>query len=358
MDIWVLSLIVITGIRHYIGSDFPSYVSIFNTYSSSGFMAALKDGFEPTISFIVPVLSTVGGTYQLMFLLYSCIIIGGYYYGCRFFVKNNKYILVLALLLYLTYNSTGGFWWGMNGIRQAAAMSIVFFFSKYLVEDKKIAFLFGIIIATLFHYSALVFFPVIFFYKKIFKMKTAVILLIIASIFTITGISREIVLSILSVGLSIIGKYEEALVLITAGDKSFSYMSLVYMVMYIFSMYECKALNSKYYLFIYNLSTVYIIMRVLTSFSLGGPSIQYILHRFEVFYLPFFLVHSAYGLYEFAKSTKPFWMGWVIVTICILILSYLSIINIAKIGGDTAYPLTPEYPGQNIEYDFNINLLE
>ena len=51
-------------------------------------------------------------------------------------------------------------------------------------------------------------------------------------------------------------------------------------------------------------------------------------------------------------------MGWVTVTLFIIMLSYLSIINIAKIGGDSSYPLPPDYPGQNIEYDANFNLIE
>ena len=70
------------------------------------------------------------------------------------------------------------------------------------------------------------------------------------------------------------------------------------------------------------------------------------------------MIYSAYGLYIFASKIKPFWMGLVTVTLFIIMLSYLSIINIAKIGGDSSYPLPPDYPGQNIEYDANFNLIE
>ena len=274
------------------------------------------------------------------------------------YIGNNCYILILSVLLYVTYNSTGGFWWGMNAMRQAAAMSISLAASKYLLSNESVKFIIGIFIAFMFHYSALVFLPALYLSNIHIRRSMALWLVSIASITTISGLSKDIVLNVLTFFLGIIGKYEGALALISNGDKSFSYMSLIYVAMYLFSWYECKHNNRRDFKIIYNLSTVFIIMRVLTSFSLGGPSIQYILHRFEVYYLAFFLIYSAYGFYIFASKIKPFWMGWGIVTIFVIIMSYLSIINIAKIGGDSSYPLPPEYPGQNIEYESNFNLIE
>lgn len=354
----VTLLIFISGLRYYIGTDYPTYVMFFNEYSAGAIFAAMNDGLEPAISIIISFLGLLGGTFQLMFLLYSFIIIGGYYYGCRIFIGNNCYILILSVLLYVTYNSTGGFWWGMNAIRQAAAMSIALISAKYLISDENVKFIFGIFIAAMFHYSALVFLPALYLRKVHVERRTALWLVAISVVLTISGLSKNIVLNILAFSLGIIGKYESALALISSGDKSFSYMSLVYVAMYLFSLYECKNNDRSYFKIIYNLSIVFIIIRVLTSFSLGGPSIQYILHRFEVYYLPFFLIYSAYGLYIFASKIKPFWMGWATVTLFIIMLSYLSIINIAKIGGDTSYPLPSQYPGENIDYDANFNLIE
>lgn len=105
---------------------------------------------------------------------------------------------------------------------------------------------------------------------------------------TYIGLSKTFVMYGIEIMTSVIGKYEAAVLLVTAGGKSFSYMSFVYVFMYLFSFYMVKQGKDNYKI-IFNLSTVFIIMRVLTSFSLGGPSIQYILHRFEVYYLPFSL---------------------------------------------------------------------
>lgn len=357
---YLLFVILVSGFRDNIGTDFGAYQDFFTMYGSHEFFYAMEANaqLEPAIAFLIPLLERLGGAYQSFFILYAIITFVGFYYGAKNFFRGNYLGILLVLLLYITYNSTGGFWWGMNGVRQAAAMSIVFGFSSclYMGEQKK--FILAVCVASLFHYSSLVFLPAYFFCQISFRKKWVLFAVIFSSVLTLSGLSKDIVLGILSFGLGILGRYEGALLLITEGGKAFSYMSFIYMAMYLFAFYTVKDITGRREQTFFNMATVFIVMRILTSFSLGGESIQYILHRFEVYYLPFFFVFFTEALTLTARRFKPEICGWILVSFFIAAMSFLNVINIARVGGIRDYPLEPSDMVINVEYQPNFKLFE
>lgn len=356
--IYLTVIIIVCGLRNYIGTDFPTYVMFYERYAHAEFLGAMDEGMEPAFALLVYILGLLGGKYQLLFFVYSAITILGMYYGFKKWLEKDGLAVFLAMLLYITYNSTGGFWWGMNVIRQAAAMSVAFAFSECLMHQEKKKFLIVVCIASLFHYSALVFLPAVFLLEKEIAKKRIIYFLIGAIFLTLSGVSKIIVLELLNISLGIIGKYEEAMLLITDGGKGFSYMSLIYVLMFIGSILINKESLEPRQKVIWNLSFVYIIMRVLTSFSLGGPSIQFILHRFEVYYMPFFLLAVSEALMVMMERIKPKVMSRLVVAFFLIIMSSLEIITIAKWGGYADYPLEPNYPPDIVEYEINTDLCE
>ena len=357
---YLIFVILVSGFRDNIGTDFGTYQEFFTMYGSHEFFYAMDANaqLEPAIAFLIPFLERLGGAYQSFFMVYAIITFLGFYYGAKNFFRGNYLGILLVLLLYITYNSTGGFWWGMNGVRQAAAMSIVFGFSSclYMGEQKK--FILAVCVASLFHYSSLVFLPAYFFCQISFRKKWVLFAVIFSSVLTLSGLSKDIVLGILSFGLGILGRYEGALLLITEGGKSFSYMSFIYMAMYLFAFYTVKDITGRREQTFFNMATVFIVMRILTSFSLGGESIQYILHRFEVYYLPFFFVFFTEALTLTARRFKPEICGWILVSFFIAAMSFLNVINIARVGGIRDYPLEPSDMVINVEYQPNFKLFE
>lgn len=357
---YLLFVILVSGFRDNIGTDFGAYQEFFTLYGSHEFFYAMEANaqLEPAIAFLIPFLERLGGAYQSFFMVYAIITFLGFYYGAKNFFRGNYLGILLVLLLYITYNSTGGFWWGMNGVRQAAAMSIVFAFSSCLYRGEKKKFILAVCLASLFHYSSLVFLPAYFFCQISFRKKWVLFAVIFSSVLTLSGLSKDIVLGILSFGLGILGRYEGALLLITEGGKSFSYMSFIYMAMYLFAFYTVKDITGRREQTFFNMATVFIVMRILTSFSLGGESIQYILHRFEVYYLPFFFVFFTEALTLTARRFKPEICGWILVSFFIAAMSFLNVINIARVGGIRDYPLEPSDMVINVEYQPNFKLFE
>jgi len=357
---YLLFVILVSGLRDSIGTDFGAYQDFFDMYGRYDFFYAMEDNaqLEPAISFLIPLLERLGGTSQSFFMLYAIITFGGFYYGAKNCFRGNYMGILLVLLLYVTYNSTGGFWWSMNGVRQAAAMGVLFAFSSYLYTGEKKKFLLAVGVASLFHYSAVVFLPAFFFLRFHFSRKWVLFAVSFSLALTLSGLSKNLVLGVLSFGLGIVGRYEGALLLITEGSKSFSYMSFVYVAMYLFAFYIVKDVVGQRERVIFNLATVFILMRILTSFSLGGPSIQNILHRFEVYYLPFFFLFVAEALVLMVRRFKPAFSGWILVSLFISLMAFLNVINIARVGGVSDYPLEPSEFETNVEYQPNFNLIE
>jgi len=357
---YLIFVILVSGFRDNIGTDFGAYQEFFTLYGSHEFFYAMDANaqLEPAIAFLIPLLERLGGTSQSFFMLYAIITLVGFYYGARNFFRGNHLGILLVLLLYITYNSTGGFWWGMNGVRQAAAMSIVFAFSSCLYRGEKKKFILAVCLASLFHYSSLVFLPAFFLCQINFRKKWVLVLLGLSVALMLTDLSKDMVLGVLSFGLEILGRYEGALLLITEGSKSFSYMSFIYVAMYLFAFYTVRDITGRREQTFFNMATVFIVMRILTSFSLGGESIQYILHRFEVYYLPFFFVFFTEALTLTARRFKPEICGWILVSFFIAAMSFLNVINIARVGGIRDYPLEPSDMVINVEYQPNFKLVE
>ena len=357
---YLIFVILVSGFRDNIGTDFGAYQEFFTLYGSHEFFYAMDANaqLEPAIAFLIPFLERLGGAYQSFFMVYAIITFLGFYYGAKNFFRGNYLGILLVLLLYITYNSTGGFWWGMNGVRQAAAMSIVFAFSSCLYRGEKKKFILAVCLASLFHYSSLVFLPAFFLCQINFRKKWVLVLLGLSVALMLTGLSKDMVLGVLSFGLEILGRYEGALLLITEGSKSFSYMSFIYVAMYLFAFYTVRDITGRREQTFFNMATVFIVMRILTSFSLGGESIQYILHRFEVYYLPFFFVFFTEALTLTARRFKPEICGWILVSFFIAAMSLLNVINIARVGGIRDYPLEPSDMVINVEYQPNFKLVE
>lgn len=87
----------------------------------------------------------------------------------------------LSLTLYIALDFYA---FNFAGLRQGIAIAIIFFSYKYIIENKILKFIFCIILATLFHTSAIVFLPIYFIRKiKITKLKIVFFAIIAILIF-------------------------------------------------------------------------------------------------------------------------------------------------------------------------------
>ena len=250
-------------------------------------------------------------------------------------------------VLWFFYPTNGGHWWDMNAIRQAAAISIMFWGMKYLAQDKTAKFLCVMILALSFHFSSIIIGFMYWLNKKKIPFYIVCILLVVGFLFNALGLTASIVMSVLGIAIDFVGKYESALTFIDSGTMSFSIMALMLTFIY----YIVNIIIKKDVLpIVYNGAAIYILLRVYMSFGIEGSILAFVVHRFETYFLFFYLLMIAMAMRKlllFKKCNKMLRIVMDGVMLGFCILGLLSIYN---------YNVNGTLGLDNINYEFNFEL--
>ena len=157
--IWgaLLLPVILASLRYMVGTDYGTYISLFSKLRLLSFSEYFSDMSvtEPGLFLLSKLSDLVTGDHMAMFAISSVLSVGFFYLGLRRYgVKHPTlvYFLYLCVLFPMT----------LNLVRQGIAISICFYaFSFILVKDFR-SYFFWVLIASLFHISALLMIPVYF----------------------------------------------------------------------------------------------------------------------------------------------------------------------------------------------------
>lgn len=147
----IFLLLYIAGLRDInIGADTSNYRDIFNNSAES-----IEIGYRVVSEFM----KYLGGSYNLFLFLF---------FASSFFLKLYafKKVSLYPLLSICIYSSFWFLVYDMNGIRQGIALGFIALSYYFLITNKNKYFYLSLSGGILFHYSALIFLPIIFFIKK------------------------------------------------------------------------------------------------------------------------------------------------------------------------------------------------
>lgn len=175
----IINIIILTlfaGLRAFsVGTDVLYYMVPSFQYASlyANFNEYWKVyHFEPLYAFLSYKISIFSGQNSTLFLtILACIIIVFIF----MYLKNERKYIDINFAFYL-------FLWGffnisLNYTRQLIALSISIYSLTYLLKNKEVKFTIGIIIASLFHYSALLLLILLLFKKAdTFKKNSLIVL--------------------------------------------------------------------------------------------------------------------------------------------------------------------------------------
>lgn len=169
-----LQCIVISAIRYRVGYDYSMYAIAFFKMVIKGFSSL--EYFDWEIGYIL--LNKVVGMFTAqpgaIMVVTSVLSMAGPAYLIARYSKNVYLSVFLYVNLYLFYLD-------MNFIRQAIAMSIICFAYGFLRDKKFWRFLLLVIIASLFHFSALYMIPV--YFVCLFRINSRSMLLYLFGLF-------------------------------------------------------------------------------------------------------------------------------------------------------------------------------
>lgn len=169
-----LSMTLVAGLRYYVGTDYNAYKFMYNNSPN-----ILIDNETSEVGFLLlcKLLNKITSDAQIMFLLTSIII-----YTCIVItLKRKSKIFELSMYLFITSYM---YYSSMNILRQWIASSIIFLGIDYLINRDWKRYFLIVIIASLFHTSAVIMIFVYFIINhKFISKKTLLMILIFMVIF-------------------------------------------------------------------------------------------------------------------------------------------------------------------------------
>lgn len=189
-------LTIISAIRSYqVGIDTEQFVNAFKYINRISFENAFDVRYEVGFVIFCRIIGLLSQNSQIFIIFTSIIIIPiiGY-----FIYRNSKNVL-MSSFLFVTLNQYAMY---MNASRQAIAIAIILIGYEFLKKDKNIKFIICVVLATLFHQTALVMLVLIPIKKMKYSNKSYIITLVLGVI------SFLIADKIFDLGVSIFKTYE------------------------------------------------------------------------------------------------------------------------------------------------------
>ncbi|MCP8617523.1 EpsG family protein [Salirhabdus salicampi] len=168
----VLWLVLISGLRWQVGTDYWQYSLNYQRYTYQFFNDLLTYS-EPGIKFIAWFSEVFYDDYATMFFISSLITIG------LFVITISKYsnMYTFSMLLFIFI----GVWHGsFNGVKQYLACAILLAGHRHIISKSFVKYLLIVLLAGTFHYSALGMIILYFVPSKILKIRHIILLMFVS----------------------------------------------------------------------------------------------------------------------------------------------------------------------------------
>ncbi|NIA44655.1 EpsG family protein [Providencia sp. 504mA] len=278
-------LVIFSGFRYGIGTDYFSYEYVFfNIHTENKYNSGLEYGFY-YLSKLLP--QTQDGFYALIFLL-SLITNLVFYFAIKNQISNS--INTNRTLVIILFFITGFYFLPFNGVRQGVAIAFILYSYSYIKKRKLFPFIICILLASLFHKSAILFTPIYFLYA--FTIPNIVGLLLVISCFIITK------LNILS--------YISSFILSSLDDKYSRYIQsppefggsglgiYLYIILFLFTytmsyfVTVSKSINREFS-FLFIVFSIGISLRIMALENIIFVRPSYYFTVFDIFFIPIFI---------------------------------------------------------------------
>lgn len=174
----------IAAFRFFVGPDFYNYYYIFDILNAAnGKPIYIEQNGEILYVYLAKVIMALGGQAQLQFAVSALLTSYFFYQGFKYLCRNNGLLFFTVSLLYLPFLYVAS----LNIVRQLIATAIFVFAIRYIIENRLFSYFVAIFIASLFHMSAVVLFPLYWLLK--WNIPKKVVFIIFIAIFLLVYIN-------------------------------------------------------------------------------------------------------------------------------------------------------------------------
>lgn len=288
----IVLLIIIGGFRYETGGDWPGYKIMYDGVLRNESSRSVEPLFK-----VVIYLASLFGSYQYIFLFCELIRFVTLSGILNSQLKNQSKYKCLFILLYF---SMYYFYYDFVIIRQSTAVAII---AYAILKNKKAKFktyLFWVLIASCFHYSALM---MIFFYFPLYRFNTKTTTIIAIAITVSYFIGLDLVGSLIILILNLLPKgyiltrlYAYAIQTDLATARVLTGQSFVYLGVFLGTVFLKYVKHREYNPIIYNGIMVYMF------FYLGLPSMFTLSTRLSTFF-SIFMIFAIINLIDQYRKT-------------------------------------------------------
>ena len=172
-----LLLFFISTFRGDFTTDYKNYTSLFNLYNKYSFSELLTAGFQNEIGFIYTnkIIGLFTDDVIYFFAIMSFFILFGFIHHFKKYSVN----IWLSVLMFVT---AGSFYASFNITRHIFAVAIIFAGSTYLYQRKFFKWVLVVILATLFHKTAIIMIPFYFILNFRIKIRNWILIALCSAI--------------------------------------------------------------------------------------------------------------------------------------------------------------------------------
>lgn len=317
-----------------IGSDTPQYYSYYEIIRDAvgveGFGAVVSTRLEPGFIFLIKILTLFFDSPQAL-LITSALFF--YFSFIRVVVKYSVFPWI-SVIMFFSLNFNGS----MNVIRQYIAIGILTFAFEYILDKRKLKFVLSVLLATMFHYTAIVFLVAYYFRDKRIShdvIKKFYIYLPIVAV--LSFVLLNIVLNFVH-SFGLYDYYNDENAHIAGGIKIASFVELMFALFVVFV--SCRAWGGEKDYAILNDDKV---NRLLFWFSLIGAGFVAmsfpftLISRMGTFFAIFNTLLLPNALFEISKNRN---IRFLSVLVCMLYCSYYLVVNTIRPDWTFIYPYT------------------
>lgn len=232
MILTFIVLFLLGSIRYNVGTDFPQYYSYFMNGSFN------LEVFEPGYELLNKVVYRISNNPQSIIIVTTLIILTLTFLA----IKNYSTNIAMSTFLFVF-----GFFYfdSLNVIRQYIAVMMIFFGFKYVYE-KKYLFIFNVLLASLFHYSAL--FSLVMLFTKKIKIKKQHVISVYSIILIFNIFSEELMnlIFIIISNIPFLSKYVTYQEVFTSNLESMPYDFLVFSIILMLSCFVSEKTFQRY----------------------------------------------------------------------------------------------------------------
>ncbi|MFD4703684.1 EpsG family protein [Gottfriedia sp. NPDC058432] len=311
----LITLILISGLRfmNALYSDEWIYRSDYAKIGNMDFKDIFSLKIEPGFALLNWALYKI--SIQPQFLIFICAAITNTLIVLTIAKFSEKF--ELSILLYICI---GFYFTSFNIMRQYLAISIVFWAIRYLGKGKFIKYLISILVASTFHFSALIMIPTYLIYKGRAWTKWTILTMVSGVTFTV---SFAILVNILEAALANT-KYSDYLKTLTEGYYGVNILRILIFIIPLFPLFIWRVPLKKIYSNSDHLVNLYVIGVIFMLLSSNYVFIARIADYFTIFSV--LLIPKLTALFKKSSFNQLIYFG---IMVCYMTFFYYQISNSA-----------------------------